>query len=143
MSEKTIIEVNGVKLEVDLSNAKRIDEFRIGDNVKVLVKNYSSYESFPGVIVGFDAFKNLPTIIVCYCNISYSMAEIKFCYYNSESKDVELCHMHEHEKSIDVSDASATLEREVLKKEAELLELKRKRDYFISHYRKTFEQVSE
>jgi len=34
---KQIIEINGVKLEVDLSTAKRIDEFRVGDTVKVLI----------------------------------------------------------------------------------------------------------
>ena len=34
---KTQIEINGVKLEVDLRNATRIDEFKVGDNVKVKI----------------------------------------------------------------------------------------------------------
>ena len=41
MEEKRIIEVNGIKMEVDLRNAKRIDQFKVGDSVKVLVKSYS------------------------------------------------------------------------------------------------------
>ena len=34
------IEINGVKLEIDLRTAKRVDTFKIGDNVKVLKKEY-------------------------------------------------------------------------------------------------------
>jgi hypothetical protein len=32
---KRIVEIDGVKIEVDLRSAKRIDTFRVGDNVKV------------------------------------------------------------------------------------------------------------
>ena len=35
MADKRIIEINGVKLEVDMTTARRIDEFRVGDTVKV------------------------------------------------------------------------------------------------------------
>jgi len=37
MENKKIIEVNGVKLEVDLSSAKVIEEYRVGDVIKVLI----------------------------------------------------------------------------------------------------------
>ena len=39
MDNKKIVEVNGIKLEVDMRYAKRIDEFRVGDTVKVLDVN--------------------------------------------------------------------------------------------------------
>lgn len=51
---KTIIEVNGVKLEVDLRTARRIDEIRIGDRVKVLIKGYSDYKVHAGTVIGFE-----------------------------------------------------------------------------------------
>ena len=58
MDNKRIIEINGIKLEVDLSTAKRIDEFRVGDNVKVLRKGYNdNFEVLAGVIVEFVNFK--------------------------------------------------------------------------------------
>ena len=41
MEEKRIVEIDGVKIEVDLRTAKRIDTFRVGDNVKVLCKEYN------------------------------------------------------------------------------------------------------
>ena len=49
MTDTTIIEINGLKLEIDLRSAKRIDSFRVGDNVKILRKDYNSYKSCYGV----------------------------------------------------------------------------------------------
>lgn len=138
MSDKQVIEVNGVKLEIDMRHARKVEEFKIGDNVKVLVKEYGdNYKSHGGVIVGFDQFEKLPTIVICYCELSYSSAEIKFVYINEKSKDVEICHMGEFEKLIDLNSAKEMMAREVAKKETELLDIKRKQQYFIAHYEKT------
>lgn len=41
MEERRIVEINGVKIEVDMRTAKRVDSFRVGDNVKVLDKDYN------------------------------------------------------------------------------------------------------
>ena len=38
--EKQIVEINGVKFEVDMSSAKIISEYKIGDKINVLVKDY-------------------------------------------------------------------------------------------------------
>ena len=38
--EKRIIEIDGMKVEVDLRHAKRVDTFKVGDNVKILDKSY-------------------------------------------------------------------------------------------------------
>lgn len=142
MSEKTIVEINGIKLEVDLRHAKRIEEFKVGDNVKILIKGYGDdYKSHGGVIVGFDQFENLPTIVICYCEVSYSSAEIKFAYINSKTKDIEICHMGEYEKLIDLDMAKSFMEREVAKKEQEVLDIKRKQQYFLAHYNKTFSSL--
>ena len=43
MEEKRIVEIDGVKIEVDLRTAKRIDTFAVGDNVKVLCKEYNNW----------------------------------------------------------------------------------------------------
>ena len=54
------IEINGIKLEVDLRTAKRIDQFKVGDNVKVLKKNGGNFQGVPvtdiagELILGFD-----------------------------------------------------------------------------------------
>lgn len=65
-NQKTIVEINGIKLEVDLRTAKRVEEYKVGDMVKVLKKEYGdSYKSYAGMIVGFDAFVALPTNPLC------------------------------------------------------------------------------
>lgn len=139
MTEKTIIEINGVKLEIDLRHAKKIEDYKVGDNVKVLIKQYGDeYKSYPGVLIGFDAFEKLPTIIICYVDIDYSSAVVKFVYFNEKSKDMEICHMGDHEKSIDKQRVEDMLNKEILKKEQELDELKRKQNYFLHHYNQYF-----
>lgn len=139
MSEKQIIEINGIKLEVDMRYAKKIENYKIGDNVKVLIKKYSdTYENFPGVIIGFDQFEKLPTIIVCYVELSYSTAEIRFLNINSKVQDHEIVHMAEHEKAIDKKRAIDLLDRMVLKAETELTEIQRKRQYFIEKFNQHF-----
>ena len=37
--QKRIVEIGGVKIEVDLRTAKRVDSYRVGDPVKVLTKS--------------------------------------------------------------------------------------------------------
>lgn len=102
MNEKTIIEVNGVKLEVDMRYARRIEEIRIGDKVKVLKKQYGeSFAVVPGIIVGFEPFKQLPTIVVAYVESDWSKAEIKFLHYNSGVKDVEIVHAADEDFHVD------------------------------------------
>lgn len=140
--EKQIIEINGIKMEVDMRYAKVVENYKIGDNVKVLIKKYSdNYETHPGVIVAFDQFEKLPTITICYVEIGYSSAEVKFISFNSSTKDVEIVHMAEHEKLIDKSKALDYLNRVVAAIEGELLELQRKRSYFLEKFNQHFEST--
>lgn len=134
MSELTIIEINGIKMEVDLRTAQRVESYKVGDNVKVLVKEYGdTYTSCPGVIIGFDAFAQLPTITVCYLKPGYN-AEIKFVGINSKTEGIEIVHMAAHEKLLDSETTMQYIDREILKKETEVTELKMKKSFFLEHY---------
>lgn len=138
---KRIIEVNGVKLEVDLRNAKRIDNFKVGDGVKILLKEYNDkYTSYLGTIVGFDAFENHPTIIVAYLKADYSSATINFAHINSESKDIEICAINDWDIPYTKSDIISKMDREMNKKEEELRELTEKKNYFLNAFGKYFEK---
>lgn len=136
-----VIEVNGIKLEVDDRYCKVIEKFNIGDNVKVLVKKYSdAYESYAGVIVGFDNFSILPTIIVAYLDISYgSDAGIKMISINAKSKDVEICQAGEYTAPFEKERVTDLMDRAILKKEEELQDLRHKRDFFLKNFKKYFE----
>lgn len=144
MSETTIIEINGVKLEIDLRHARRIDNLKVGDTVKVLRKRYSnSYESCPGVIVGFDAFQNLPTIIIAILENNYSSSSlITTICYNSESENIEIVPANEHDLSFDKSDILSKFDKDIERKYEEIKELECKRKYFLHHFKKYFGEIN-
>lgn len=133
MSDKTIIEVNGVKLEVDLRTAVRIDTLKVGSKVKVLVKEYSDHKVYPGVVVGFEPFRALPTIIVAYVKSSWNDSDIQFIYYNAGTKDTEIvCSVDD--VLIDHNEVYKSFDIKKAKLERELAELTEKRDYFTRQF---------
>lgn len=139
MSETRTIEINGVKLEVDLTTAKRIDTFQIGSNVKVLHKNsYGSPIVRNGVVVGFLVFKDLPTIQIVELNFDYNSARIEFVNYNADSKDIDVVGCSPHELELEKSKALELFEKEIHEKELQLDDLKNKRDWFVKFYGKYF-----
>lgn len=140
MSEHRIIEVNGVKLEVDLRSAKQIDSYRVGENVKVLIKRYTdTYESHVGVIVGFDNFPSRPTIVIAYLESGYSEAAIKFVYLNKDSKDIEICPMLRDELVVDKLAVTDKIDAQISAKEKEIEKLKAQRQYFLENFQRHFQ----
>ena len=132
---KTIIEINGVKMELDMRHAKRIDELRVGDRVKVLLKNYSDYKVHAGTIIGFEPFKALPTVIVAYIETGYNSAEVKFVYFNSSSKDVEIVKAIDDDSiGIEKRDVMSMFDRMVAAKEREINDLLSKKEYFLRNF---------
>jgi len=139
--EKQIVEINGVKFEVDMSSAKIISEYKIGDKVNVLIKEYSEKIVCPGIIVGFDNFKDLPTITVAYLKIGYNEATIKFVYFNSDSKEVDIAPCRESDLIFNKSDIITKMDREIAAKEKEVEDLIRKKNYFLDNFTKHFEDA--
>jgi hypothetical protein len=131
-----VIEINGVKLEVDLRTAKRIEHLQIGSRVKCLVKKYSDeFEVLPGVIVGFEPFENLPSIVVAYLETDYSSASLKFKSYNARSKDFEIVADIDHNSlEVNKADIVSKLDRELEKKLAEAEEIKQRKAFFLEKF---------
>ena len=143
MDTTRIIEVNGIKLEVDLRQATRIDEFKVGDRVKLLKKEYGDkYVPYVGVIVGFDNFKTHPTIIVAYIKTDYNTASILFEYINSSSTDIELTGVEKYDIPFTKADVLDKLDKEILKKEEEVKDMATKRKYFLDMFGKYFKDQS-
>lgn len=135
-TEKTIIEINGVKLEVDLRTARRVDEMRVGTRVKVLKKKYSdTHEVFHGVIIGFEPFKQLPTIIVAYMSIEYNAAKIEYLYFNASTKETELVVATDDDTgALDKVNIVSIMDREVEKKRQEIAEIEARKSFFLSKF---------
>lgn len=136
---KKIVEINGIKVEVDLRTAKIIENYKVGDAVKILVKKYSdSFESKAGVIVGFDEFQNRPTIVVAYIDSTYSGVELKFAYINKDSKDYELAPLQEFETKVSYNEIQKQWDKKIFDKEQELSKLNSERQWFNDNYMKYF-----
>lgn len=138
MDNKKIIEVNGIKLEVDMRYAKRIDEFRVGDTVKVLDNRNGRNEMRSGVITDFANFKELPTIMVAvYKGGDYwSMPTIEFIPYNAETTDVEIVGVSAEEVLVSRETIVQKFDDNIAKKRDELNDLIIKRDTFVKYFGK-------
>ncbi|WP_010337813.1 hypothetical protein [Sphingobium yanoikuyae] len=132
---KQIIEVNGVKLEVDLRTARRIEELRVGSRVKVLTKTYNGTEVHPGIVVGFEPFPSKPTIIVAYVKSEYNAVGLHTLSFNSDTKDVEIIASIDDDFSVSKAEVLGWFDREERKHIDALTELDAKRAFFLDRFK--------
>lgn len=133
---KRIVEVNGVKVEVDLRYAKRIDEFKVGDTVKVLDNRNERNEVRTGVITDFADFKELPTIMVAVYKAGdyWTKPTIEFIPYNANTKDIEIVGVSAEEIIVSKETIVNKFDDEIAKKRDELNDLIIKRDTFVKYF---------
>lgn len=134
------VEINGVKMQVDMRYARRIEHLRVGSLVKVLVKEYSGHAVHPGVVVGFEPFQNLPTIVVAYVIINFSSSELKILHYNAQSKDCEIVAAVDDDLSVNKAQVLSWFDREQTKLERQMQELDEKRQYFLARFGRYWEK---
>jgi hypothetical protein len=146
MSEenKRIVEIDGVKLEVDLRTAKVVDHYKIGDPVRVLhpSTDYNSAAINPGVIVGFCEFESHPAIEILelkseYNGINFNMVTI----ISGQKSNVQIAPYDKYEGLISQADVVTRFDRQIQQKELELADLKLKKKYFIDDFSKAFKQI--
>lgn len=139
---KATFEVAGREFEVPMDEFRLAVTFRVGDRVKLLKKGYGDdYKVYPGCIVGVDRFEKLPTIVIAYCEASYSTApEVKFAYLNRLSKDIEIAPMVEDEQFPVKEEILQQFDAAKGKLEEQLRDLAMKREYFLRKFGVSFGQ---
>lgn len=138
---KRIIEIEGVKLEVDLRKAKQIDTYKVGDPIKVLDKSYSDIKVRAGVIVGFSEFKENPTIDIMMLSTDYGDPTFSFISIHKGTTKYEIAPYNNYENLFKRVNVIEAMDKEITKKELELENLKTKRKYFIDEYSKAFNTI--
>lgn len=130
------IEVNGVKLEVDLRYAKRIDVFKVGDTVKVLDKRNNKNDLKTGVITDFANFKNLPTLMVAVYKPGdyWSAPTIEFIPYNSETEGIEIVGVNAEEIIVSRETIVQKFDDEITRERDKLNDLIIKRNTFVKYF---------
>jgi hypothetical protein len=144
-TNKTVIEINGVKMEVDLRHAKRIENIMVGTRIKALRKTYSdSYEVLHGVVIGFEPFQKLPTIILAVAKIEYNGAKIEFIYYNAKTENVEIVIASDDDLvALDKADFCKSVDNEIAKKEVEIAELQNRKAYFLEKFKCYWQPIEQ
>lgn len=143
---KRIVEIGGAKFEVDFRHATRIDEFKVGDKIKLLLSNgYSDekFTSFPAVIIGFDDFKNRPTILIAYLDLKYAGAELKVYQYNADSKAEIAPLTRDEEVLLDKGDILTKFGKKIEEAEAVVRDLKMQKAYFEKRFGVYFKDVAK
>lgn len=134
----TIIEINGVKFEVDARTAtlRQIQNIRIGARVKVLKKKYSeTFEIYHGIVAGFEPFEKNPTVIIAYIENSYgSTPEIKFLYFTSKSEEQIIVSDENDREALQASNITAQIDKEIQKKRNEIQDLEDRKSYFLKNF---------
>ena len=142
--ETTRVEINGIKLDIDLRTARRIDTLQVGSRVKCLVKTYSGAVVYPGVVIGFEPFPSKPTIQIAYLDMGYGSEMLKFFAFNEDSKDFEIVpDIDNSSLECHKADILVRFQREIDKKQLELEELQQKRQFFLDKFRAYFSDLAE
>lgn len=138
------IEINGVKFDIDLRHAVRVDRLRIGDRVKVLIKSYGdSYSVYHGVIVAFEPFAMLPTIVVAYMELSYMSCELRFLSYNAKTEGTEVVAATDDDAlAMDKAAILETLDASIEKAEREIEKLQERKRYFLKNFARYWGEVT-
>ena len=88
-----------------------------------------------GVVIGFEPFESLPTIIIAATKMEYGEAKIDFVYYNSKASDVEIVVANDNdEAALDKTQFLEHINKEIRKKEEEIKELKHREQFFINKF---------
>lgn len=137
---KRIVEIKGSKIEFDDSEATKIESFKVGDHVKVLVKSYGdAYSVYLGIIASFETFETLPTMTVAYLETGYSSVALKQVAYNRNTKDIELSPLtNPLEVPLTEERCLELLDRQIATKMNELEAAKAQKDFFERQFAKVF-----
>lgn len=144
-SHTQIVEIDGIKMEIDLRTAKRVEGFRVGSRVKLMVKNdYSGPKIHTGTIVAFEPFESLPTIVVSYIDGSYNANDpLPLAYINEKTRDkYEMIADIDEAPMVDKADVLNALDRKIEEARAKLHDLEHKRNYFLTKFGTFYGEVT-
>jgi len=134
------VEINGVRLEIDLRSAKvaTVDTLKIGSKVKLLEpgNDYSQPKVHAGVVVGFAEFTDLPTIEVAYLDVEYGKADLKFATINGHKKAIQwaLVAARDDDFGLSKEQILRNFEQEIQKAQNTVADLVQKRDFFLKKF---------
>ena len=137
------IEVKGQSFEVQTQAVVR-STIKIGDRLRILKKStYSDPVVCDGIVIGFEPFKTLPSIVIAYIDDTYSNIDVKFLVWNDSTKDVEITVALDDPFKKNLDHYATRIEQKATKLEQEAREVRQKLDYMRSKFGMTSGQLVE
>lgn len=134
MDTRRVIEIRGVKFDVDMREAITVESLKVGDRVSVLEKKYGdNFACHSGVVVGFEPFKTLPTIILAYIESGYAGGEVKVVAFNDKTEGFEMVKSVD-DVLFDKEDAIRALDKKIAAAELVVTQAREAKRYFLEHF---------
>ncbi|MFT8491517.1 hypothetical protein [Liquorilactobacillus satsumensis] len=124
------IDLNGKKFVIEEQKVTKVNEFKIGDTVRILDKHYDPATINSGVIIEFLDFQDLPTIRVAVFTDSWGNTSLEYKNINDKSDNLEILPASPDELKIDMDIINGSLDSDIAKKQREVEELKHKKMFF-------------
>ncbi|MCK4258779.1 MAG: hypothetical protein KAX49_07360 [Halanaerobiales bacterium] len=125
------MELNGMKFEIE-HNVKQIHTFKVGEKIKVLKKDYSSYGIHLGMITNYDNFNGEDVVTIVYIEKGYNDAKIKIEYLTKDS-EIKLL-PYDEEIDFEKDKILDAFDEKIKEKEAETKKIKLEKEYFIKKF---------
>lgn len=135
--------VGEVMIMPPANTMSRVESLRIGDPVKVLQKpaSYSTdMKVYYGVVVAFELFKKLPTLVILYAESGYASCDLKTLYYNEkvaskeDAPEIIRCPPSDIQRASVATDFRRSIQVEREKLQAQMRELDFKEKYFVEYF---------
>jgi hypothetical protein len=109
---------------------------KIGDKLRILKKaSYSDPKVYDGVVVGFEPFKELPSIVIAYFeNETYLNPDLKFLVWNEKTKDCEITQAIADPLKNNARQFDQAMQAKAAKLRLEAQEIDHKLAYFRAHF---------
>lgn len=131
---KKIVEINGIKVEVDMREAKKIEKFKVGDPIRVLWKKYSEWKTSYGVIIDFTEFQHKPAIDILYVKEDYDKVELIFKTITEDSEDIEIAPINNIDLKFSRGDILKIIQEKIEEEKEKLRVLKFKKEEFKKYF---------
>ena len=136
------IELKGQSFEV-MTQAVVRSTMKVGDRLRILKKaTYVDHAVFDGIVIGFEPFKTMPSIVIAYIEDGYNV-DVKFLVWNDSTKDIEITAalVGPFEKNIDFY--AKKIGTKIDKLQQEIRELELKLEYMKAKFGMTTGQIVE
>ena len=135
------IELKGQSFEV-MTQAVVRNTIKVGDRLRILKKSaYSDAVVCDGIVIGFEPFKTLPSIVIAYIEDMYTTTDVKFLIWNDSTKDVEIAVATDGLFEKNLSHYASKIEAKIEKLYHEARELRQKLDYMKSKFGVTSAEI--